>query len=111
LYNRQLVWRFVNARTETVIAVQKHSAEKTLWNAWITISNLRDSVTKKTHRLQLLRQKLKLASLLKQQMTCLDNWGSLEKDHSVSLLGAIGSLKASTLRLPVIGGAVVSVLI
>lgn len=45
--------------------------QKNLWNAWITISDLRDSVTKKRHRLQLLRQKLKLASILKEQVSYL----------------------------------------
>ncbi|KAL1557907.1 QWRF motif-containing protein 2-like [Salvia divinorum] len=110
LYNRNLQWRFVNARTEAVMLVQKQSAEKNLWNAWIAISDLRDTVTKKSHRLQLLRQKLRLASILKGQMTLLEDWASLEKDHSVSLLGAIEALKASTLRLPVVGGATANVL-
>ncbi|XP_022888194.1 QWRF motif-containing protein 2-like isoform X2 [Olea europaea var. sylvestris] len=105
LYNRHLQWRFANARTEVVLLVQTHSAEKNLWNAWITISELRDTVTKKRHRLQLLRQKLKLASILKGQMMFLEDWGSLDKDQSISLLGAIKALKASTLRLPVVGGA------
>ncbi|XP_060168105.1 QWRF motif-containing protein 2 [Lycium barbarum] len=103
LYNRHLQWRFVNATTEATLLVQKHSAEKTLWNAWITISDLRDTVTKKRHRLQLLRQKLKLASILKGQMMSLEVWASFDKEHSISLLGAIEALKASTLRLPVVG--------
>ncbi|KAK6143637.1 hypothetical protein DH2020_023985 [Rehmannia glutinosa] len=94
-------WRFVNARSEAVLLVQKHGAEKNLWNAWIAISDLRDTVTKKRHRLQLLRQKLKLASILRGQMTLLEDWASLEQEHSISLLGAIEALKASTLRLPV----------
>lgn len=109
LYNRQLQWRFVNARTEAALFVQKHNAEKNLWNAWITISDLRDSVTKKRHRLQLMRQKLKLASILKGQVTCLEEWASLDKDHSISLIGAIEALKASTLRLPVGGGAIADI--
>ncbi|XAR52912.1 hypothetical protein NMG60_11021245 [Bertholletia excelsa] len=109
LYNRQLQWRFVNARTEAALLVQKRSAEKSLWNAWITIQDLRDSVTKKRHRLQLLKQKLKLASILKGQITTLEDWAFLDKDHSVSLLGAIEALKASTLRLPVVGGATADV--
>ncbi|XP_076953910.1 QWRF motif-containing protein 2-like [Bidens hawaiensis] len=100
-YNRQLQWRFVNARNEDALMKQRHSSEKNLWNAWITISDLRDSVTKKRHRLQLLRQKLKLATILKEQMAFLEDWASLDKDHSISLLGAIEALKASTLRLPV----------
>ncbi|CAA3024539.1 QWRF motif-containing protein 2-like [Olea europaea var. sylvestris] len=69
LYNRHLQWRFANARTEVILLVQRHGAEKNLWNAWITISHLRDTVTKKRHRLQLLRQKLKLASVLKGQVS------------------------------------------
>ncbi|XP_057494797.1 QWRF motif-containing protein 2-like isoform X1 [Actinidia eriantha] len=109
LYNRHLQWRFVNARSETTLTVQKRSAEKNLWNAWITISNLRDSVTKKRHRLQLLRQKLKLASILKGQIICLEDWASLDKDHSASLLGVVEALKANTLRLPVVGGALADV--
>ncbi|KAL3515358.1 hypothetical protein ACH5RR_022260 [Cinchona calisaya] len=109
LYNQHLQWRFGNARTEAVLLAQKLSAEKSLWNAWITISDLRDTVTKKRHRLQLLRQKLKLASILKGQVTCLEDWASLDKDHLISLLGAIESLKASTLRLPVGGGAIVDI--
>ncbi|XP_019165257.1 PREDICTED: QWRF motif-containing protein 2-like isoform X2 [Ipomoea nil] len=68
LYNRHLQWRFINARTETALNVQTHTAEKDLWNSWIKISDLRDTVTKRRHRLQLLRQKLKLASILKGQV-------------------------------------------
>lgn len=60
---------------------------------------------KKRHRLQLLKQKLKLASILKEQIAFLEDWASLDKDHSIALLGAIEALKASTLRLPV-GGAI-----
>lgn len=44
-------------------------------------------------------------------MKSMEDWASLDKDHSVSLLGAIGALKASTLRLPVIGGAMVCAVI
>ncbi|XP_057782919.1 QWRF motif-containing protein 2-like [Salvia miltiorrhiza] len=110
LYNRNLQWCFVNATTEAVMLVQKHSAEKNLWNSWIAISDLRDTVTKRSHRLQLLRQKLRLASILKGQMTLLEDWASMENNHSDSLLGAIEALKASTLRLPVVGGASANVL-
>ncbi|GFP99604.1 QWRF motif-containing protein 2 [Phtheirospermum japonicum] len=109
MYNRHLQWRFVNARTEAVLMVQRRSAEKNLWNAWIAISDLRDTVTKKRHRLQLLRQKLKLASILRGQIALFEDWSSLEKDHSVSLVGAIEALKATTLRLPVVGGAIANV--
>ncbi|KAG8364207.1 hypothetical protein BUALT_Bualt19G0104300 [Buddleja alternifolia] len=43
------------------------------------------------------------------EMMFLEDWASLDKDHSISLLGAIEALKASTLRLPVGGGAMAEV--
>ncbi|GFY90048.1 QWRF motif protein [Actinidia rufa] len=43
------------------------------------------------------------------RITCLEDWAFFNQDHSVSLLGAIEALKASTLRLPVVGGAIADV--
>ncbi|KAF8046654.1 hypothetical protein N665_3545s0001 [Sinapis alba] len=106
LYNRHLQWRFANARADSTFMVQRLSAEKKLWNAWVSISDLRHSVTLKRIRLLLLKQKLKLASILKEQMSYLEEWSLLDRDHSNSLLGATEALKASTLRLPIIGKAV-----
>ncbi|XP_059636418.1 QWRF motif-containing protein 2-like isoform X2 [Cornus florida] len=65
MYNRQLQWRFVNARTEASLLVQRVTAE----------------------------------------MLYLDSWNLIDRDHSSSLTGAIKALEASTLRLPVVGGA------
>lgn len=42
------------------------------------------------------------------QLFYLEEWALLDRDHSSSLSGAIEAMKASTLRLPVIGGARVS---
>ncbi|XP_057545299.1 QWRF motif-containing protein 2-like [Amaranthus tricolor] len=105
LYNRHLQWRFVNARADASLSVQRRNAEKNMWNAWITITALRDSVRYKRTQLQLLRQKLKLSSILRGQIAYLEEWSRLDKDHSSSMQGAIEALKASTLRLPVVGGA------
>ncbi|XP_072972665.1 QWRF motif-containing protein 2-like [Typha angustifolia] len=104
LDNRHLQWRCVNARANAALLVQTLTAEKNLYNAWITTLELRDSVTLKKKRLQLLKQNLKLISILKGQMSYLEEWSHVDRDHSNSLLGAIEALKASTLRLPV-GGA------
>ncbi|KAI3789190.1 hypothetical protein L2E82_01980 [Cichorium intybus] len=109
LHNRQLQWRFVNARTKDIMLKRENRTEKYLWNTWVTTSDLHDSVTKKRQRLQLLRQKLKLAFILKEQMGFLENWVSLDKDYSRSLLGAIEAMKGSTLRLPVSNGAIADV--
>ncbi|CAO2842081.1 unnamed protein product [Amaranthus hypochondriacus] len=104
LYNRHLQWRFVNARTDASLSVQRRNAEKNLWNAWITMTALRDSVRHKKTQIQLLRQKLKLSSILRGQIAYLEEWSLLDKNHSNSMQVAIEALKASTLRLPVVGG-------
>ncbi|WJX14906.1 hypothetical protein P8452_05108 [Trifolium repens] len=102
LYNRYVQWRFVNARADATFMVQKLNAERHLWNAWVTISELRHSVILKRIKLLLLRQKLKITSILKGQISYLEEWSLLDRDHSSSLLGATEALKASTLRLPVV---------
>lgn len=107
LYNRFLQWRFVNARADATFMVQRGNAEENLWNAWVTISELRHNVTLKRIKLLLLRHKLKLTSILKGQITYLEEWALLDRDHSNSLLGANEALQASTLRLPVVGKAIV----
>jgi hypothetical protein len=40
-------------------------------------------------------------------MGFLEEWSLLDRDHSSSLSGATESLKASTLRLPIVGKTVV----
>ncbi|KAL6645617.1 hypothetical protein ACP70R_017225 [Stipagrostis hirtigluma subsp. patula] len=105
LDNRHLQWRCINARTDAALLVQSFTAEKTLHSAWKEISRLRDNVSSKRCRLQLQKQKLKLFAILRGQMSYLDDWSRIEKHHSSSLSAAIEALKASTLRLPVVGGA------
>ncbi|KAL2995950.1 hypothetical protein AAZX31_10G245800 [Glycine max] len=109
LYNRYVQWRFVNARADATFMVQKLNAERHLWNAWVTISELRHSVILKRIKLVLMRQKLKLTSILKGQISYLEEWALLDRDHSTSLLGATEALKASTLRLPVVEKAIADV--
>lgn len=110
LYNQYLQWRFVNARADATFTVQRLNAEKNLWNAWVTISELRHSVTLKRVKLLLLRKKLKLTSILGGQLNYLEDWALLDRDHSNSLQGATEALRASTLRLPVVGKTVADIL-
>ncbi|KAK7842705.1 QWRF motif-containing protein 2 [Quercus suber] len=105
LHNRFLQWRFVNARADAALYAQKLNAERSLYNAWVTSSKLRESVRAKRTELQLLKQNLKLTSILKGQMTYLEEWPLTDRDYSSSLSGATEALRASTLRLPVVGGA------
>ncbi|CAI9115943.1 OLC1v1016961C1 [Oldenlandia corymbosa var. corymbosa] len=105
LHNRQLQWRFVNARAESTSRVQTEIAERTLFNAWVATTKLRQSVISKRLELQLLSQNLRLFSILKEQVPFLDDWDMIEGDHANALSGAIEALEASTVRLPVVGGA------
>ncbi|KAG6598342.1 QWRF motif-containing protein 2, partial [Cucurbita argyrosperma subsp. sororia] len=105
LYNRLLQWRFVNARADVTSSIQSLNAEKNIFSAWNGISKLRESVLAKRHELQLLQHKLRLASILKSQMTCLDELDLLDQDFSSSLSGITEALEARTLRLPVDDGA------
>ncbi|PKA49788.1 hypothetical protein AXF42_Ash004330 [Apostasia shenzhenica] len=104
-HNRHLQWRCVNARANAALMVQRVVAEKNMYSAWITISELHDSVMKKKIKLHFLKKYLKLCTILKGQMIFLEEWYLLEKEHSSSLSGSTEALKASTLRLPVIIGA------
>ncbi|CAK9172061.1 unnamed protein product [Ilex paraguariensis] len=104
LYNRHLQWRIANAQADDALNFQKTTAEKKLYDVRRTTSELWNSVTKKRVNLQLLRLKLKLYSVLNKQMAYLDEWASIERDHTSSLSRAIEDLQANTIRLPVNGG-------
>uniref|UniRef100_A0A7N0V7G6 AUGMIN subunit 8 n=1 Tax=Kalanchoe fedtschenkoi TaxID=63787 RepID=A0A7N0V7G6_KALFE len=105
LYNRHLQWRFANARADVALRIQKVTAERSLNNVWRTNLALWDSVIKKKISLQQMRLEVKLNLILNEQLSYLDDWKSLEKDHSLSLAGVIEDLEATTLRLPLTGGA------
>lgn len=105
LYNRNLQWRFVNAQAEAALRAQTTTAERTLYNAWLTTLKLRHSVKSKRIQLQLLRKNVKLHSILKGQRPSLENWSMIDGDHCNSLSGTICALEASTIRLPVVEGA------
>ncbi|XP_007013862.2 PREDICTED: AUGMIN subunit 8 [Theobroma cacao] len=105
LYNRYLQWRFANARAEAVLYIQKVTVEETLYNVWNATLSLWDAVIKKKINLQQLKLELKLNSVLNDQMAYLNDWSLLERDHLSSLSGAVEDLEASTIRLPVTGGA------
>ncbi|KAL0345914.1 UNVERIFIED_CONTAM: AUGMIN subunit [Sesamum radiatum] len=100
LYNRHLQWRYANARTDAALQSQKVKAERLG-----AIGDLWDSIMEKRIDLQQLRLKLNLYSVLNKQLTCLDEWASIERDHVNSLTWAIQDLQASTIRIPITGGA------
>ncbi|KAL1540335.1 QWRF motif-containing protein 2-like [Salvia divinorum] len=105
MYNRLLQWRLTNAKVENSLLVQKHAAERDLYNAWVNTSKLRHSVSSKRIELRTLRLNLKLYSMLKEQEPHLETWGMLDRDYWNSVSGAIKALEASTVRLPIVDGA------
>ncbi|XP_047975568.1 QWRF motif-containing protein 2-like [Salvia hispanica] len=105
LYNRQLQWRLTNAKVENTLLVQKHAAERNLYNAWVNTSKLQHSVMSKRIELQTLRMYLKLYSMLKEQLPHLERLNLLDRDYWNSVSGAIKALEASTVRLPIVDGA------
>ncbi|CAN6217704.1 unnamed protein product [Urochloa humidicola] len=105
LYNRHLQWLFINANAEDTLFFQKATVENTIYNVWRNTINLRDSVNMSRIMVQHLQQELRLYNILKEQISYLEQWPTLERDNSISLFGATEALKASTLRLPVTSGA------
>ncbi|KAL2338543.1 hypothetical protein Fmac_012989 [Flemingia macrophylla] len=105
LYNRYLQWRFANARADDIFYIQNATAERTLYNVWNATLSIWESIIRKRIHLQQLQLELKLNSILNAQMGYLNDWTVLESDHIDALSSAVEELEASTLRLPVTGGA------
>ncbi|KAL8497569.1 hypothetical protein ACS0TY_021052 [Phlomoides rotata] len=105
LYNRHLQWRYANACNDSALHSQKLEAENMLYSVWMTTADLWDSIMKKRIDLLQLRLKLKLYSVLNNQLPCLDEWASMERDHVNSLTWAIQDLQARAIRIPITGRA------
>ncbi|CAA7409397.1 unnamed protein product [Spirodela intermedia] len=105
LYNRYLQWHFVNTHADAAMLVQKITAESILYSVWVATSGMRDSILMKRINVQRLRIELALGSILDHQMPRLEDWESLEREHSCSLSGAADALRVTMLGLPVVGGA------
>ncbi|KAL6509958.1 hypothetical protein OROMI_034989 [Orobanche minor] len=109
LYNKHLQWRFASARTDAALRSQKEKAERMLYSVLRIIVDLWNTVREKRSDLLQLKLKLKLYSVLDTQMTFLDEWTSMERDHTNSLTCAIRELQTSAVRIPVTGGARVDI--
>ncbi|XP_071705418.1 QWRF motif-containing protein 2-like [Rutidosis leptorrhynchoides] len=104
LYNKHVQWRFVNAKVDAAMAVQRATEQKSLYNAWVTVSKLWHSVIAKCVEIQQIKKNLKLYSVLKMLMSYFDNCDLNETYHSISLDGTILALESSALCVPVISG-------
>lgn len=105
LYNRHLQWRYANAQSDAILQRQKTKVEKVLYNVSNAMVELWESVIQKRTELQQLRMKLELFSILKEQIVFLDDWASIERNHTCSLSWAIADLESSIVRVPFTAGA------
>ncbi|CAL9779322.1 unnamed protein product [Musa acuminata subsp. burmannicoides] len=105
LDNHYMQWRFVNARAPRAVEPRRVAAEKSLYGLSVRIAKLQSSVTEKRIRLEQIKRRESLLSIIHHQMLHLDEWTILEDEHSRSVLGATKALQDASLRLPVTGNA------
>ncbi|KMZ75366.1 hypothetical protein ZOSMA_115G00020 [Zostera marina] len=110
VYNRHLQFRFINANSKTAAIDLGIFTEKTLYSASVAISELRNSIAEKQIKLQLLRQNLKLTSIVKGQMSCFEEYFVIERKNPGSLYGCIEAWRERTIPLLLVRGARVNVI-
>ncbi|KAK1430446.1 hypothetical protein QVD17_13172 [Tagetes erecta] len=104
LYNIQVQWQFANASAEAALDLQRATAEKSLYDMWRAILELRDSLASKKIDISLLTLQLKLYAVLYRQMAYIDEWASIQKEHETALVATTSDLQARSLSLPLTGG-------
>ncbi|KAI3809009.1 hypothetical protein L1987_24974 [Smallanthus sonchifolius] len=104
LYNIQVQWQFANASAEAALDLQRATAEKSLFDMWRAILDLRDSLASKKIDIDLLILQLKLYAVLYRQMAYIDEWASIRKEHESALFATTNDLQARSLSLPITGG-------
>ncbi|KAL4569907.1 hypothetical protein LXL04_025554 [Taraxacum kok-saghyz] len=109
LQNVQVQWQFLNAGTEAALDLQKVNAEKSLFDMWRTILELRDSRAAKKIDITLSILQLKLYAVLYRQMAYIDAWASIEKEHESALSVTVNDLVTRSILLPIIGRVNVNV--
>ncbi|XP_076915136.1 uncharacterized protein LOC143574379 [Bidens hawaiensis] len=105
LYNIQVQWQFANASAEAALDLQRATAERSLFDMWRTILDLRDSLASKKIDVDLLLMQLKLYAVLYRQMGFIDEWATIQKEHESALFATTNDLQARSLSVPITGGA------
>lgn len=102
---RLLQWRFANARMEKAMARATSAAENKLFYTWLRVAELRNIQAAKRIVAQRRRQKLKLARLLRPQLSLLASWEPLAKPHADATADLGRVLSAACTGLPLAAGA------
>ncbi|KAL7600996.1 hypothetical protein Lser_V15G21450 [Lactuca serriola] len=109
LQNIQVQWQFLNAGTEAALDHQRITSEKSLFDMWRTILELRDSVAAKKIEITMSILQLKLYAVLYRQMAYMDDWASIQREHESALYVTVNDLVTRSVLLPIIGGVNVKV--
>ncbi|KAM7276759.1 hypothetical protein ACFE04_018625 [Oxalis oulophora] len=105
LHNRQMQWRFANARAQIVIRNVTNQAQNNLVFALDSLEKLHHSVMLKKIQLQKEKLKMKLDFLLRSQMNLLETWGDIDWSHSSAVSKITECLNFVICRVPLIEGA------
>ncbi|KAA8539786.1 hypothetical protein F0562_026478 [Nyssa sinensis] len=98
-------WRFVNARAEAAMAAVKIVAQDKLFNVWLRIFTLRNSIVEKLIQMQRFKHEIKLYQIMNPQICLLKEWARLEGRNSEAVGRLARKLSAISIRLPLIQGA------
>ncbi|CAN4103356.1 unnamed protein product [Withania somnifera] len=107
LNNSWLQLRYINARADSVHHNISKQAEENLVYALDGLVKLRQSVLEKMLQLQRQKLELKLSCVLHSQIKLLEDWGSMEREHSSAVSKSIEGLQSAVCRVPLIEGATV----
>ncbi|CAH9084339.1 unnamed protein product [Cuscuta europaea] len=105
LQNRYLQWQYANAKADAAILAENVNTQEKVYNVWKAASNLWQTIIQMRIELQQLRLELKLWSILNKQMSYLEKWATIERNHIRSVLQASQDMKACVLLLPMTLGA------
>ncbi|CAI9770331.1 unnamed protein product [Fraxinus pennsylvanica] len=105
LHNRLMQWRYSNARAETVNGNIIKKVESNLLYAWDGLIKLQHSVIQKKLQLQKEKLEMKLYYILQSQITVLETWGNMERDHISAVSTTKHYLHSVVCRMPLVEGA------
>ncbi|KAM7494633.1 hypothetical protein LguiB_029242 [Lonicera macranthoides] len=104
-YNRLLQWRFVNARAEASMASVKMLAQKKMFNVWVRILVVRNSIMEMRIEMQKLKNEIKLYKIINSQASLLKEWKRLEGRNCEAVGRVARKLSSTAIRIPLLHGA------
>ncbi|CAK9170709.1 unnamed protein product [Ilex paraguariensis] len=110
VHNRLLQWRFVNARAVAAMAAVKIVAGKKLFNVWVRIFIVRNSMVDKKIQMQRFKNEIKLHQIMSSQVCLLKQWARLESRNVEAVSRLTRKLSAISINLHLLEDAKADVL-